>query len=468
MIKLSSALCLLAVSMVGCADFHSSSNDSHNSNPQASTGTPSQSTPTTAPGTTTAPVIDGFLSVTITDGPKEGVTVLFHDFDGNVIGRAVTDANGLAVAPNSIAPVQVTALLGYAGFHQAVTWTGVEKGDALKVRNISAPTSANVSYALTMPGAFTNAVDYSAGLAPCFEEGMSSDEIKHDAAAPIAFQTCWSSQNAAIVRAKNGDTFMAYAYAKDLAAPTGLNTPIALKPWVTPSSMQVVTLNYDMTYFNVTEIVEQDVGGTLYDMDTPDTPASVLADPTYHPTMFYFAPGFADRFLAHTVATHQQGTDTNRLGMKVVVDETGGTVDYNQALPEMILGNADLSDTTRPAYTWASVTPLTSPDTGADGGMVSFTWGSSAFSTGGAVQYSPDSGAWHIYVMPGATSAKAPILPTDVAAWLPAAASVGAQGVRFEDADFIPNYAGYRAQIASIADLEPQTTAVRTTSWGNL
>ncbi|MBX3233783.1 MAG: hypothetical protein KF837_41050 [Labilithrix sp.] len=383
----------------------------------------------------------GPLRVAVVEGARDGIPVLFHDAEGVVIGQTKTDAEGIAIAPDELAPAQVSALLGDGEHHLTVSWVGVARGDVLRVKNLARPTSGEGSFQLTPPGDVPGAEYYAAADGRCFG---GPPLYSSNGTAPLSYYSCWSDKNAAIVRAANtNDGVVAFSFVKGLPSPTTHGVPVKLETWVTPAKLVLDTVSVP-DGMNAFTTMRQDIDGVLHPTDGQSVRN---ADGTYG-TMreFLVPPGLAERYVGRSDASRQDpdGGHRNVLSIeRALVDaSSGSTIDFARALPEITSVTSNGEDPKRPALSWASVAPIAD----ADGGVISFGWGTSSFSVGGPMGYSPDSGAWRVYVPPGSASVKLPILPAEYAAWLPLEGTMRGS-VRFDAIDDFDGYAAYRQAI---------------------
>ncbi|MBX3222694.1 MAG: hypothetical protein KF795_19395 [Labilithrix sp.] len=363
------------------------------------------------------------VTVTITgrDGPKASVRVVFHDAAGAILETKVTGADGKATSSGT--PAMVSALLELRGAREIVTWTGVEAGDQLAIRDPGAQEPLG-TLDVALPGPFGNAVEYVVKAGQCNALGDA------EGASLTLYPRCVGGQAAVLAFAlSSGGTVDGVAFAKGKSFPSdGGAAAVATGDWQVPGTFELTVLNPPADAFLASELTEI-VDGVGYS-DPPQTGQGT----TYS---FKTAPGFAD---AYQVSTGFSSASTPRKVIKRLGPAATASLDAATLLPPITATSLDATDPRRPVLGW------TSPSTaGADGGIVQIGY---ADALGG-------SAFWTFVVPPGSKSVTAPAMPADVGGFLPGGADVfyGGPRVLFIEADVLPSYASFRRQPGSLVDV---------------
>jgi hypothetical protein len=348
-----------------------------------------------------APSTDVSVVVTNIGVSRPDVEVVFHDADGAILGIAKTNAEGKATWSGA-SPTMVTALLGNDEFRQLLTWVGVKPGDVLNVDDLITDWKLG-RYTLTTKGTLSDAGANYFGLnVNGCQGGSVSIPMGHVTVNP----GCTRPQNTFTISAASGSKFVGHAYAKNIPPMTdGGAVSVQMSDWLAPTPGHVSVVNATLPPGEVAQplLFEIANGNGLLRGGESD---SALGTAT-----FSLIPGFADALQGGFDISTNNGAARRAVEKRVPSGDI--TVDFANALPEILNVQLDVTELMRPAVKWSSVTSLAV----ADGGMIRL-----PFSGGWGQQWR----AWNFIVPPHATSVKAPILPDSAAPWLPPAPEASA------------------------------------------
>lgn len=365
------------------------------------------------------------------NGPKAGVTIVFHDGLGAPYEAIATGADGRATRAQGAE--MVTALLSAGSERQLVTWTGVLAGEELLVADI-VDASPIGSYDVSLPFLFADAGPfgasrYTAIVGDCEASNLVGLTIN----LPVRADCVAPANNAILVRAdediRTMEQGLGYSFAKGVAAPDGGAFAVATNAWQHRADFSVDLANKPALGASASlyEIAGATAisNGTAFGLDTG-------------PAVFRTARGFADALVAiATVQTATPGSST-ALGERFVpaAGVTSKSFDFAERLPEIAGQPVDTSDPRRPFFAWTAPSAI---DSAARGGIAEL----ALFANDQRVR-------WSFIVAPGAKNVRAPSLPSPAADdWLgPPASSfgVGQSSVLFVDSPAIVNAGTFRTQ----------------------
>ena len=395
----------------------------------------------------------GSPSVTVTvtgrTGPKADVRVVFHDANGAVLETKLTDASGKATSTGTL-PSMASALLGTSGQRQIVTWTGLEDGDDLAVREPEIFAEVMVGeYEVTIP----SRIDDMAARYDVHVSGCSNGLGRGTSATVALWDTCVSGDKSAVlVRAYDGDTQpVSHSFKKANPVPTDGGTVAVLTgPWMPATPVTITATNTpEGASFHAQLLAIADGYGYEHGFDP-------LADGS---VTFFTADGFAEALQSSIMLSSGSG---RRVIAKRVAPGPAISFDAAQLLPEIEGMDIGGTDARRPVISWTA-----SSTAGTDGGIV-------------RVFFSGQDGgnAWTFVVPPGATSVTAPAMPPEAESFLPASdAGPNAfwrQEATFIEADVIPSYKAFRNQQGTLFPVRdsffafpvlPANGTYRMTSW---
>lgn len=398
------------------------------------------------------------VSVTGRAGPKANVRVVFHDANGAVLETKLTDATGKVKSSGAVLPAMASALLGGDYQRHIVTWTALENGDDLAVRD---PDGDNESdemlgqYDVTMPGPFDNegTSRYDVHASGCYgiAEGTSANIWLY----PYCVR---GDKSSVLIRALDPDNeIVGHSFKKGIAVPTdGGTTPVATSQWLASSTVTVTAANVPQDRSTNVDLLEI-VDGHGYADGFSHTVNSETNSAT-----FRTANGFAEALQAGIYLFSNGGG--NQIIAKRVAPGPTIALDAAQALPPITGGDVSGTNARRPKITWTS-----SSTAGSDGGIVRIR------------AYGEPSYSWTFVVPPGSTSITAPAMPTEADGHLPPLTDAGAEDVfdppeiTFIEADVLPSYTQFRRQqgvlvppgtsVAFGLPTMPVNGTYRTTSW---
>lgn len=349
---------------------------------------------------------DVTIHVASTSGPAAGVTIVFHDASGAVVGTAKTDATGTAKSSGAT-PAQVTALLGRGSARNLLTWTNVAAGDELFANDVGGDQAAP-NLEVTLPGAYENAALYTAQVGQCGGSSVAAESILL-----YLYGDCAKAKNGVLASAISDGIPLAFAFKKAVELPTdGGPATATVGAWAAPSTFTITATHAPVDTY---------VDGWLAQVADGSTLPSDFLELGEEPTTFYFANGFAEGL--EPAAFVQTGRSIVSLVERVAASATSTTFDFATALPKITEADVDATDALHPNLTWQSAAPLTTTN----GGFVtvSFYDGRDASMT------------WSFVVPPSTTNVKAPSLPAEADDWAPRAADGGSEASSFSDPEVL-------------------------------
>lgn len=316
-------------------------------------------------------------------GPVAGVRVVFHGADGAVVETMLTGADGKATSTGDTTPAMATALLVQGTTHHVVTWTDLEGGDELAVRDIAGQDPVG-SYTVTTP-TLDGATEFFAAIGTCRESLPGATVIYPECSVGAPFNV--------LARANGATGVLGFAFLKNAPPPAQAGTAVTVGAWATPRTVTVSatgagTETIRSRFFQV-------AGGLAYDEQ----------DEFLNETTQSFEYASADAFpdaLQATIALG--GFDSVRLQTRrAPANATAITFAFGDFLPEITAPTFDAATPARPKLSWT---------------------GDTAATTGGIAHFGYDGAEdgffdWTFVVKAGTTSVQAPALPAEAAAWVP-------------------------------------------------
>jgi hypothetical protein len=386
-----------------------------------------------------ANVVTVVVTTQLTGAPESGVTVVFQDATGAVLGTTTTDANGSA----SQADVggEVTVLLGTALQPVLVTIFGVQAGDVLNVTDVTAfvqtQGQAIVTAVPATPPAGTTT--YLAQVGSC----------SADFAAPPGTVSLYAGTNSScvsrgkfplLVTAQNANADpIGFAFQNGNTFVSDGGTSIALAgAWTAPGSMTIGVTNAPGNY--ATSDVELDEIANGIEIAST---SNLSADGGVGSTTVVSHPGYAD-FVESKLGVSGSGQAFQQVATRTAAPGATGSVSFDLAmvLPTIQSASIATTDPTRPTISWT-----TSASTASTAGtLFVFSWAGN----GGL------SGGWTMVVPPGTTSVQAPALPSDAGTWVPPAhPDFTGPAMWIVSGDALPTYAAARASLQATFALSP-------------
>ncbi|HVH46592.1 MAG TPA: hypothetical protein VM925_29830 [Labilithrix sp.] len=401
-----------------------------------------------------APVVPA-VSVTVTGagGPKSGVRIVFHDAAGAVIETKLTGNDGKATHVGTDAGM-ASALLATGSQRHIVTWTGVETGDDLQVRDGDSNEDVGL-YNVSLSSLFVDS-----GASIYWVEGPCGGNSTYGTAAELPLRRgCTRAQNAVLATARTfSSTVTGHAFKKGNPGVTdGGTASITVGDWKEPSTLGLTIANLPVETSFDSHLLEI-ADGAGFSNSTGDTNGSNVT--------FKTATGFADAYQASIRFGDFGGSEqsiTRRFAPAATVE-----LDYAGLLPSITDASLDTAAPRRPVISWS-----TDSTAGTDGGLVQF-----SFSGPEDANY-----LWTLVVPPGSKTVTAPAMPAEAESFLPFDPDSGGESwfgvpeILFVEADVLPSYAFFRRQQGTLLGLTesgfgayslpalPLDGTYKTTSW---
>ncbi|MBX3220267.1 MAG: hypothetical protein KF795_07080 [Labilithrix sp.] len=358
-------------------------------------------------------------------GPKANVRVVFHDADGAVLETKLTGSDGKAASTGPI-PAMASALLESAdGQRHIVTWTGVESGDELLLRDLDR-SAALGDLQVTLPGPFDGALGYDLVSGQCAT--FTSDP---NGTVPLYPYCVRGAQASVLGRAKDGEgRAIAHSFKKANAVPSDAGVvDITTGAWAAPTSVTATVTNLPSGANADVDIVE------IADGQVFSSRGAQIIDNAANSAVFDTAAGFADALQATT--TLGSGGGSARLVARRAAPSAAISIDASKALPSITNGTVAIASPHRPRFSWTASTEE------ADGGVVR-----TLFEGSGA------SHRWSFVVPPGAVTVTAPAMPPEAASFLPTDdETIRAPDIVFIEAEALSSYAAFRREQGAFVDL---------------
>ncbi len=376
---------------------------------------PDASTPDAPPGPFVSVTVDG------SRGPKAGVRIVFHDTKGAVIETKLTGADGRAIHTGPT-PAMASALLAVGRQPHIVTWTGVEDGDELHVRDEDAEEMVGI-YQVTFSSFSDSGANQYFVASPC------GTNMSYGTATELPlYGRCAGSQNAVLATARTfSGNVTGHSFKRGNAAVTDGGTgAITLGDWKAPSTLTLSVLNAPGDGSFDARLLEVADGAGFPSRIRTSEGSNVV---------FSIATGFADAYQTTIAAT--DATDSRRTIAKRFAPSTSVALDYASLLPAIDDASLDTSNPRRPIVSWTA-----GSSAGTDGGLVQISF----LGSQNKFHY------WTFVVPPGSDTVTAPEMPAEAESFLPFAPDSGMESyfripeVLFMEADILPSYASFRSR----------------------
>jgi hypothetical protein len=391
------------------------------------------------------------VTVTVTDktGPSANVRVVFHDAAGAVLETKLTGADGKATSSGTL-PAMASALVGNSSNRHIVTWTGLENGDDLAVRNDTNDEPLGRYDVQLLP--FDGAFSYEALAGGC-SNGDEDTTISLN-----LYRSCVGAQSSVLARARDANNIvLGHSFKKGNAVPTdGGAIAVATGTWQAGTDVTITATNIPDGAFANADLLEV-ADGHGYSAGERGFDGNSLT--------FTSATGFADALQAN-VSIFPESLGSRQVIAKRGLPTSTITIDGAQALPAITGTEISGTDARRPVLAWTSSSTAAS-----DGGLVRVGF------------FGPEDANydWTFVVAPGATTVTAPAMPPEAESFLPSAGDAGPTSFRdpevvFVEADVLPSYTAFRRQQGALVSLEqsiggfsfpamPQNGTYRATSY---
>ena len=373
-------------------------------------------------------------TVVVTKGglPDVGVTVVFEDAAGTLVGTAVTGADGKATSTVA-AGSQLTVALGAAGSRQLFTYVGVKPGDVI---NVAERVTRDVSITQTV-FAFGGGDTIVVGNTSCSTSALSTGGGDAGTTASItATPECITGGTFPVLAQLNYMSTNYYSFKKGVAlAASGTTNVSGLSPWAAGAAFTMNVTNAPAGS-NVSAVLGQIANNQSY--ATSDNSFTLNAGAGT--ASFTTATGYPDAFqgeLQYTsfIAGGYQQTVT--FAKRIAGGVSMQALDLGGGLLPGLTSTMTSQPGARPVITWTAAASLAA----ADSGVVTL-----------AFLQPVDGGGnenidWTFIVPPGTLTVTAPQLPAQLAAFQPSAASIlDTPKVAFFESDLIPSYDFVRQQ----------------------
>lgn len=372
------------------------------------------------------------VTVTVTGrtGPTANVRVVFHDASGAVLETKLTGADGKATSGGSVPPAMATALVASGSERHLVTWTGLEGGDDLALRDVETSDPVG-TYDVTLPDPIPDAGVVGsvllAGDCKAFG-GVTGGTLKVSG-------RCVGTESAVLARAMDVDeNVLGYSFKKaNPVLSDGGVVAVEAGAWSAGSNVTVSATNISAGVPGSASLLEI-VNGQEFR-------SRFRQEFNGNSTTFLTATGFADALQANVFFYPSVGS-TQSISKRVAPTDTI-SVDASQVLPAITAATIGGTDARRPVLSWTSTST-----TGTDGGIVHVGFRGAAHNT-----YQ-----WTFVVPPGSTTVTAPAMPGEAESFLPANGDAGPTAfhdpeVVFIEADVLPGYTAFRRQQGALVGL---------------
>ena len=366
-------------------------------------------------------------------GVAAGVTVIFHDAAGAVTEVKKTGADGKATS-GTVVPAMATVLLGGGSNRRLLTYTSLQPGDEVFVRD--ALVSESLGSVLVQPqGTFDGVSNRYAYLGNCqgYPNGPNDITLYLES-------DCLRASNSVLAVGLSGGTSLplAWAFKKGVTpAPDGGTMPnILLGPWTAAVNFDVNILNAPPGISETALSLISEGNGYRHPIDGTTRTGK---------TTYAAAAGFAEAYQgsARYSPPIYDGASSVLVAVRAAAPKTSIDVDLGSALPIIDTADIDGTNPKRPKASWHSVAPLTA----AKGGSIFLDW----------YDNRDESHGWAFIVPPDATTLTAPVLPPEAGPWAPLAEGDGGSNaswtrpsVLFADSSLLPNAAAFRREAGRV------------------
>ncbi len=371
---------------------------------------------------TTATVI-----VTKGGAPDVGVTVVFEDAAGTLVGTVVTGADGKAT--NTVAAgSQLTVALGAAGSRQLITYLGVKPGDVI---NVAERITRDLSITQTVFGG-GGGDTIVAGNLNCSTNALSTGSVVGISLTP----DCISGATFPILsQLYQGGNYYSFKKANALAA-SGTTNVSGLSAWTLGTAFTMDVSNAP-NGGNANAVLGQIANNQSY-ATSPDNAFSLMAGAGT--ANFTTATGYPDAFQGEVQFTSFIAggySQTTTFAKRIASGVATQALDLSAGLLPGLTAPVTSQASARPVISWTATASLA----GTDSGVVDISFLQPVDGGGN------ENVEWTFIVPPGTLSVTAPQLPAQLAAFQPSAASVlGTPNVAFFESDLIASYDVVRQQ----------------------
>jgi len=348
-------------------------------------------------------------------GPESGKTVVFEDSTGAVIDTATTDALGRAA--RQIAPgTQVTVLFGDATAPAAVTYVAAQPGDLLVALDPSVAYGPSADEQIATLPALPSQIQ-EAGSVMAYSALAGSCATYYEELPFDLYLTPLQCSNAlgqfpllVLAEGQNGDVAYLFQRGNDVVTDGGVGGLAVNGTWSTTfGTWNLQATNAPASAPYATGYFSEVTGGVMtWSSSNLDLSAG---DGGVAPVTFTTHPGFADFVQSEIGVFDNTGGAYTAIATRAPAPAQSGsaTLDFAGLLPLVTDATADYqTDPAHPTVKWTYATGTG----GSAGTLVTLQWSEWDFDAGISTQKQ-----WMFVVPPGATSLKAPSLPSANTAW---------------------------------------------------
>lgn len=429
---------LAVVPFFACEDTSSNNNASFDAGSFDSAFVPPDGSVTDAPPPLDAPADttpSNTATVVVTKGgaPSAGVTVVFEDAAGNLVGTAITGADGKATNP-VVAGSQITVALGAAGSRQLLTYLAVKPGDVL---NVVERASRDVSITLAGSAPPSNGTVVVAGNLNCSTNTLGTSVLVS------LTPDCITGPTFPVLATLDSDGTKYFSFKKGNApSASGTTTVTGLSAWATGTTFALNVTNAP----NIAQAsVNAYLGQIASNQSAAQSPTSGFSlNGGAGSAFFSVAGGYADAYQGEVQYTSYQGSYQQVLSFsKRIAGGAGVTAQALDLAPGVLPTLLTLVTSNvggaRPTITWTASASLATTDSG----VVTLPFLQ-------PIDAGYDNVEWTFIVPPGTLSVTAPQLPAQLAAFQPGSTTIlQPPSAAFFESDLIAGYDAVRQQAAA-------------------
>jgi len=400
----------------------------------------------------------GVVSILVfgASGPEQGVSIVFGDATGAVVGAsATTGINGVLNQPLPSGATMITALLGTAANPAPYTVMGVQVGDLIVVPDFASllPYESGFLDVTALPASppanatgynvYAGVCENSAGMAPftvsfsgrsCF--GLGAFGGTYHAVVPVLAEAYAVNANLLGFAFQKGNALSGFD-----AGAGSLPVSLAAATWSTSTTTQVLA------------VVNQQDGGpspSIYSGEVANgvvhqlSQQTVVDDAGAQQTVVTTHVGYADTLQSEADILNTQWAISAAVGTAPPTSSGTVTIDATSlgSLPQITAVTVDPTVPAQPKLTWT----LSQGSLGVTTGLVSYTQWQATSDAGTVIN-----GNWTIVAPSSATSIQAPALPASAGAYQPPAGAQLQGTVQGLVGSVIGSYAKLRTVGAAIA-----------------
>lgn len=388
-------------------------------------------------------------------GAEQGVTVVFGDATGAVVGTpATSDSAGFVAQVLPAGATTITALLGTATNPSPYTVLGVQPGDFLVVPDFTslAPYATGLLDVTALPAsppantagyyATVGACAASAAMPPitvgfagtaCF--GLGAFGGKNQGVVPVLVEASDPNGNLLGFTFQNANPLSAFA-----ADAGTLSVSLAGDTWSTATTTQTIAVTNPPDGSTLSTYVGESANAVLRELSQ----VTVVDDAGVQTTVVTTHPGYADSLQTEVAIVNPQWAVGTVVG--AAPPTSNGTVNIDATslgtLPQISAVMVDSTVAAQPKLTWT----LAQGSLAAAAGLVAYASWTGTNDAGAAIN-----GNWTIVAPSSASSIQVPALPATASAYAPPAGASFQGTVQGLAGSLIPGYAQLRSVGGAIA-----------------